>query len=108
MNRFRFVRAALDEYEDAIEYYERAQAGLGDTFVRDVERVLAVTLEFPEIGARVADTPPELNVRRRVVERFGVEVDYIVAGDEIVVLAIFHGARRPGYWRDRLAAIPRK
>jgi len=48
---FRFLQEALVEYEDAIEYYERAQAGLGDTFIRDVEEVLALTLEFPHIGS---------------------------------------------------------
>ena len=109
MNRYRFLREALSEYEDAIEYYERAQAGLGDTFIQDVERVLAVTLEFPEIGPPVADTPPALGVRRRIVQRFGVVVDYIVGDDELIVIAIFHCKRRPGYWRDRLATLrPKK
>jgi toxin ParE1/3/4 len=100
--KLRFLAEALVEYEDAIEYYERAQSGLGDTFIRDVEEVLALTLEFPEMGAPVADTPPELNVRRRIVQRFGVEVDYVTADEELIVLAIFHCKRRPGYWRDRL------
>lgn len=73
--RLRFLVEALVEYEDAIEYYERAQSGLGETFIREVEEVLALTLEFPEMGAPVADTPHDLNVRRRIVQRFGVEVD---------------------------------
>jgi toxin ParE1/3/4 len=103
--RLRFLREALVEYEDAIEYYERAQSGLGDTFIRDVEEVLALTLEFPEMGAPVEDTPPELNVRRRIVQRFGVEIDYVTADEELIVLAIFHGKRRPGYWRDRLDRV---
>jgi plasmid stabilization system protein ParE len=108
VNHYRFLREALDEYEDAIEYYERAQSGLGDTFIRDVEHVLAVTLEFTEIGVLVADTPAELNVRRRIVQRFGVEIDYVAVGDEVIVLAIFHCKRRPGYWRDRLDSIKPK
>ena len=33
----------LKQYEKAIEYYERARTGLGDTFIQDVERVLAVS-----------------------------------------------------------------
>lgn len=56
--KLRFLAEALVEYEDAIEYYERAQSGLGETFLREVEEALAVTLEFPEMGASVADTPP--------------------------------------------------
>jgi len=42
VTRYRFLREALSEYEDAIEYYERARTGLGDTFIQDVERVLAL------------------------------------------------------------------
>jgi len=57
VKRYRFVREALDEYEDAVTYYERTRSGLGDTFAREVERV---TLEFPEMGAPVTNTPLEL------------------------------------------------
>ncbi len=102
---FRFFQEALVEYEDAIEYYERAQAGLGDTFIRDVEEVLALTLEFPHMGSPVGGTPPELNVRRRLVRRFSVEIDYVQTGDALVVIAVFHSKRRPGYWRARLEGL---
>lgn len=68
MKRYRFLQEALVEYEDAIEYYESAQSGLGETFNRAVEEVIALTLEFPEMGSAVADTPAELNVRRRLVQ----------------------------------------
>ena len=57
------------------------------------------------MGVRVADMPARMNVRRRIVERFGVEIDYIVGHDALVVIAVFHGKRRPGYWRDRLRRI---
>lgn len=89
-------------------YFEQVRAGLGDTFIQYVERVLAVTLEFPEIGSPVTDTPPELNIRRRLVQRFDVEIDYVAQGDELVVIAIFHSKRRPGYWSDRLNRIRSK
>lgn len=102
MKRYRFLDEALFEYEDAIEYYERAQSGLGETFSRDIEEVIALTLEFPDMGSPVADTPPELNVRRRLVQRFGVEIDYLVVGEDLIVIAIFHCKRRPGYWRARI------
>lgn len=100
--RYRFLREALEEYEDAVSYYEGARSGLGETFANEVDRVIALTLEFPEMGAPVVDTPPELGVRRQLVRRFDVEFDYLVSGDTIVVIAIFHCKRRPGYWKDRL------
>ena len=64
--------------------------------------MLALTMEFPEMGAPVADTPPELGIRRRLVRRFDVEIDYLVSDDAIVIIAVFHCKRRPGYWKDRL------
>lgn len=105
MRRYQFLADALLEYEDAIEYYERAQTGLSDTFIRDVERGLALAMEFPEMGTRVRDTPPTLNVRRLLVRRFDVEIDYLVTDEALIILALFHTKRRPGYWRDRLHRI---
>lgn len=105
MKRYRFLEEALVEYEDAIEYYERTHSGLGETFINDVERVIALMLEFPELGSPVANTPPELMVRRRLVHRFGVEIDYVLAGDDLIVIAIFHCKRKPGYWRERLGRL---
>jgi hypothetical protein len=64
---YRFLREALEEYGDATVYYERVRPGLGQTFLLEFERIMAVTLEFPELGARVADTPPELAIRRRLL-----------------------------------------
>jgi toxin ParE1/3/4 len=100
--RYRFLREALEEYEDAVSFYEGARSGLGETFADEVDRLIALTLEFPEMGAPVMDAPPELGVRRQLVRRFDVEIDYLVSGDMIVVIAIFHCKRRPGYWKDRL------
>jgi toxin ParE1/3/4 len=57
------------------------------------------------MGAPVSGTPPELGVRRRLVQRFGIELDYVLGEDEIIVIAIFHCRRRPGYWHRRLAKI---
>ena len=102
MKRFRFLREALEEYEDAISYYEGARSGLGDKFADEVDHVIALTLEFPDMGAPVADAPLELGVRRQLVRRFDVEIDYLVSGDTVVILAVFHCKRRPGYWKDRL------
>ena len=98
----RFLEDALVEYEDAVEYYERVQAGLGDAFVRDVEETLAITLELPEMGSPVRGAPDNVIVRRRLVKRFGVEINYVILESELVVVAIFHSKRHPGYWRDRL------
>jgi plasmid stabilization system protein ParE len=42
------------------------------------------------------------NVRKFLLARFPYAVYYVPRQDEILVLAVAHGARRPGYWRHRL------
>ncbi len=105
MKRYEFVEEALAEYEEAILYYEQASPGLGSSFGLYVERVLAFMLDFPEMGPPVADVPPELGIRHRFIRRFGVEIVYRIDDDVVVVLALFHGKRRPGYWKDRLKTL---
>lgn len=105
MKEHLFLDEALEEYEDAVVYYETLRLGLGASFILDFDQVIATTLEFPEIGAPIDGVPAELGVRRRVLQRFGVEVDYLVSDDTLVIIAVFHGRRRPGYWKDRLKRL---
>jgi plasmid stabilization system protein ParE len=102
----RFLREALEEYEDAIAYYERLRSGLGASFILDFDQVIATTLEFPEMGPLVEGAPAHLGIRRRLLQRFGVEIDYMRSGDTLIIIAVFPGKRRPGYWRDRLRRLP--
>ena len=74
-------------------------------FILEIDELLATMLVFPRLGPLVPDTPPELEIRRRVLDTFGVEVGYMISDDTITVLAVFHGSREPGYWRDRLAGL---
>jgi plasmid stabilization system protein ParE len=105
MKSYRFLPEATSEYEDAIEFYENAQTGLGEAFIHEITRVIDLLMELPNMGSPVARTPPKLNVRRRIVRRFGIEIDYIVSGDVLIVLTIFHGKRHPDHWRDRLSRV---
>ena len=103
--KHQFIAEALAEYEDAVAYYEGREIGLGMRFILEVDDVLATMLAFPRLGSLVPDTPSELEIRRRVLHTFGVEIEYMIADDTITVLAVFHGGREPGYWRERLAGL---
>ncbi|AUX43028.1 uncharacterized protein SOCE26_044680 [Sorangium cellulosum] len=55
---------------------------------------------------RIAEAPeqgPELEpgVRRLTLQRFPYGLLYVVEPDRILVLAVMHLRRRPGYWRGR-------
>lgn len=107
----RLIESIDDDPEDpeaemmrAAEVTRRAQADVAGTSKR-IDAVLAFMLDFPEMGPLVEDVPPELGVHRQLVRRFGVELIYRISGDVVVVLALFHGKRRPGYWTDRLRSL---
>jgi hypothetical protein len=44
-------------------------------------------------------------VRKYVLQRFPFAVAYLVLDDTLVVLAVAHGKRRPGYWLARLRDV---
>ena len=45
----------------------------------------------------------EQNVRRCLAHTFPYSVLYTVEDDFVLILAVAHCAREPGYWRERVA-----
>ena len=44
-------------------------------------------------------------VRTFRLRTFRYNVVYVIDGDEIVIVAVAHHRRRPGYWRGRLVGL---
>ena len=101
MMRLRFLQLAEEELTAAGQWYDRERRGLGERFFDAVvvarRRIEAdpITLPFAEHyqGSR--------DVRRCPVEDFPYQVIFEIRTDELVVLAVAHGSRRPGYWSRR-------
>ena len=89
--------AALAELKSAVEWYlERSEPAAQD-FVDEVDRAIGLVIESPRrwpIGER--------NTRRFVLQRFPFAVTYRERDSGLQILAIAHGHRRPGYWKERL------
>lgn len=88
--------AELELYEAALRY-ESEVPELGRRFGDEVERVVQLLLEHPEMGARVDE-----NLRHFVLRKFPFSVVYAVAGDLVYIIAVAHGSREPEYWRPRV------
>jgi len=43
----------------------------------------------------------EDDIRRKLIRRFPYGVLYSVKTDAVLIIAIMHCSRRPGYWKDR-------
>src|SRR5438552_7932416 len=88
---------ARRELFEAGDYYEKHRPGYGQLFFADVEREFALLMEFPLIGKRVSRS-----VRRRTLSGWPYSIFYQLRDEELVIIAIAHHRRRPGYWRSRL------
>ncbi len=94
---YSFLEPARDELEAAVNHYEAAREGLGEEFAQEVENTIQKIINLPQAWTRL--TP---NVRRCRTNRFPYGLVYTVREEEIIIVAVMHLRRRPGYWQDRL------
>jgi plasmid stabilization system protein ParE len=98
VTQLRIAPEAEEELAAAAEWYETRRAGLGLELVAVIDRAFDAILEAPLSYAEWRDDRP---YRRKVVERFPYVVFFTVEGDTVVVIAVAHARRRPGYWTSR-------
>jgi toxin ParE1/3/4 len=96
--RVRLLPAAKAEADEAADWYAAREpdSDLHTRFLAEVKRVGRLIGERPHAWSEV-----EPGVRRAVLRRFPYSLIYSVAPNEVLVLAIAHHSREPGYWRDR-------
>ena len=87
------------ELEEAFDFYEGRRRGLGaeflEEFVRGTRQIAAAPVRWPRDRSRP-------DVRRYRLHRFPYVLVYQIRNDHALIVAVMHGSRRPGYWRDRL------
>ena len=95
-----FHPEAVLELEEALYWYDQQDVpGLALRFAQEVQRVVHLISEHPEIGRRWGLEDDE-DVRRFPTSDFPFHVVY-TARVRLVVLAIAHQRRRPVYWLHR-------
>lgn len=101
MKRYRFAQAALAEYEAAAAWYiEHSEgAAVGKAFVAAIEKTISRIRRSPKAYPRMPE--PSLEIRRCVVRRFPYAIAYVERAEEVVIVAVAHTSRAPGYWADR-------
>jgi plasmid stabilization system protein ParE len=91
-----FHPAVRGEIDDAHDWYEQRQFGLGRDFLDEVERVLAeITANPARYGFADAD------IREALLTRFPYAIYYRAFADRIRVLAVYHTSRDPSGWQSR-------
>jgi plasmid stabilization system protein ParE len=84
------------EARAAFAWYFDRQPTVADRFEIAHTEAFETLAEGPERGPEV-----EQGVRRLLLPRFPYGLLYAVESGHVVVLAVMHLRRRPGYWRKR-------
>lgn len=92
----RYLPLAREELNEAASFYEARVPGLGAAFLDDVDRSIDILCGSPRIGTAAGRA-----FRRVLLRRFPYSIIYALRSEEIVIVAIAHQRKRPGYWRRR-------
>ncbi|OAB59248.1 plasmid stabilization protein [Phormidium willei BDU 130791] len=94
--RYVFHPEALNEYAEAVQYYTGQRVEVAQAFINAIEATIYQIRESPNRYGVI-----EEDVRRCMTRRFPYGVLYTIEQDYILILAIMHCSREPGYWKSR-------
>lgn len=94
---FVFNQAALIEYRESAEWYQRRSIFAGTRFIQEVETAIQAICHDPERYQPVGD-----GIRVFRLKRFPFKLYYLHEPDLITIYAVMHDRRKPDTWRDRL------
>ena len=95
--KYAFHPDARLEYREAAAFYESRRPGLAARFTIEIEAALERLLQNPQRCGFIAE-----DVRRCAARVFPYSILYTVEDDSILIIAIAHKSRKPGYWKTRL------
>ena len=98
--RARFLKPAETEVDEAIAYLDERREGLGDRFEQDLLSTVNFVTAHPLAGKRLSE-----HVRKFPLRKFKYNIIYIAEEEVILIVAVAHHKRRPGYWVARLAEV---
>jgi plasmid stabilization system protein ParE len=94
---FDFHPEARLEYREAAAFYESRRHGLGAAFSLEVEATIDRILETPTRWRQI-----EQDIHSCRTHTFPYSILYSLAHDSVLIVAVMHLRRKPGYWRERL------
>jgi len=92
-----FLEEAGQELVEATLWYETREQGLGKRLRDEVAHVISRIAEDPLLWR---ERPG--GYRRVNCPVFPYYVAYFIRGEKLIIAAVAHGHRKPGYWKSRL------
>jgi plasmid stabilization system protein ParE len=104
----RVLDEARHDLMDALAYYREEDDALAERFAARYIAVVERCREFPDAGTRITALPKRhagKDVRRFLLGDFPYKVIAARLPTSLVVIAVAHERRKPGFWRPRLAKV---
>ncbi|MBX9471758.1 type II toxin-antitoxin system RelE/ParE family toxin [Microcella sp.] len=93
---------AVTEFLEAVRFYEQQQTGLGEKFEAEVAQAVDDVIWSPDAWPELTGHRRSTVVRSRRVSGFPYRIVYFVHDDNVVIVAVAHERRHPGYWNRRV------
>ena len=88
-------RKAQIEIQEAYDWYEEQQAGLGQEFVDFLTSFCRTLVDFPRKYRKI-----EGKTHLAILPRFPYCIYFDVLPDQIRVISVVHGKRHPDTWKN--------
>jgi len=89
----RFHEEADADLTKAIGYYDQVTLGLGDRLLAEVRAAVGHIEQFPHSAAVISE-----DIRGKVLVRFPHTLLYVVADNELLILAVAHQSQDVETW----------
>jgi toxin ParE1/3/4 len=96
--RHRYHPAAQAEYRSAVAWYRERSREAARRLVEAVNAGLRSIRERPLAWPAWRGGP----ARRRLLHKFPYSLFFAMSSGEVVIYAVAHHSRRPGYWVERM------
>lgn len=96
--QIKFLVAAEEELDEAVAHYRAIRGELGNDFIYETELALARIRAYPNAWPKVSR-----RARRCRLRRFPYGLVYHQRSELILIIAVMHLHRRPGYWQKRVS-----
>ncbi|WP_154222714.1 type II toxin-antitoxin system RelE/ParE family toxin [Marinicella rhabdoformis] len=88
---------AEEEIKASFDWYEAQASGLGIDFISELDRAFNSIKTLPDVWPKY-----QTYFQRFLLSRFPFSVVFEVEAQQIIIYAVMHNSRKPGYWEDRI------
>ena len=93
----RYHEEVEQELLNAVGYLEIQAKGLGRRLWAEIQRAERFISQFPKSAEEIRP-----GIRKRLLRTFRYSLIYSIEKDGLLILAVAHHSRRPGYWLNRV------